>query len=149
MIIYVSMILWIPFIYFFYSLNHKEEIKHADYNLSQGKIEKVPIGYCILVFGFFVFWIGLRSGIADTSGDIRYFQIISSDFSTAWNTINWVGKSPGYDVIYLFSSIPALDKTTAGAAQIAAMNFPSFAFSLNSFNVSIKNSVSAKLLDPT
>lgn len=99
MIIYVSMILWIPFIYFFYSLSHKEEIKLADYNLSQGKIEKIPVGYCILIFGFFVFWIGFRSFIADTTADIAYFNNIPVDFTKAWGNINWNGKSPVYDVI--------------------------------------------------
>ena len=98
MIVYVSMILWIPLVYFFYSLNHKEEIKLSDYNLSQGKIVKAPIGYCILIFGFFVFWIGLRGSIADTGADIWNFNRIPSDFSTAWSNINWYGRCPGYDV---------------------------------------------------
>ena len=66
MIIYWSMILWVFLIYLVYSMTHKEEIKLTDYNIQQGIQKKIPLVYAVLVFGYFIFWIGMRSGIADT-----------------------------------------------------------------------------------
>lgn len=99
MIVYVSMVLWIPIIYLIYSINHQEQLKTVDSNLTSGVINRIPIGYCILIFGFFAFWIGIRSYIADTSANIGYFNALPSDFDTAWKSINWNGRCPGYDVI--------------------------------------------------
>lgn len=98
MIIYWSMILWVVLIYFVYSMGHKEEVMLTDYNIQQGIQKKIPIAYAIVVFGYFVFWIGMRKHVADTSTYIGMFQSVPSDFSTAWNQINWEGKNPGFDI---------------------------------------------------
>ena len=98
MIIYWSMILWVPLIYFVYSLNYKEEIMLTDYNIQQGIQKKIPIAYAILIFGYFIFWIGMRKYVADTTLYIGIFNLIPTDFSTAWSEINWEGKNPGFDI---------------------------------------------------
>lgn len=102
MIIYWSMILWVFLIYFVYSLTHKEEIQLTDYNIQQGIQKKIPIVYAILVFGYFIFWIGMRTGVADTAAYISIFNSISKDFSEGWSEINWDGKSPGFSIFNLF-----------------------------------------------
>lgn len=98
MIIYWSMILWVPLIYFVYSMGHKEEVMLTDYNIQQGIRKKIPLAYAIVVFGYFIFWIGMRKYVADTTAYINMFQSIPADFSTAWNQIAWEGKNPGFDI---------------------------------------------------
>lgn len=101
MIVYWSMVLWVPLIYFVYSLSHKEDIMCTDFNIRQGIIKKVPIGYAIVVFGYLIFWIGMRKGVADTGTYIAIFEKIPADFATGWSQINWDGKQPGFDVFNL------------------------------------------------
>lgn len=98
MIIYWSMILWVVLIYFVYSMGHKEEVMLTDYNIQQGIQKKIPLAYAIVVFGYFIFWIGMRKHVADTTAYIIMFQSIPADFSTAWNQIAWEGKNPGFDI---------------------------------------------------
>lgn len=102
MIIYWSMILWVFLIYLVYSMTHKEEIKLTDYNIQQGIQKKIPLFYAVLVFGYFIFWIGMRGYMADTSLYIVNFNAIPSDFSTAWSEIGWGGKGPGFDIFNVF-----------------------------------------------
>lgn len=98
MIIYWSMVLWVPLIFSLYSIGHKEEVMLTDYNIQQGIQKKVPLAYAIIVFGYFIYWIGMRTYVADTSTYISMFNSIPSDFSTAWNQIDWEGKNPGFDI---------------------------------------------------
>lgn len=102
MIIYWSMILWAPIIYFFYTANNKEAVKLTDYNINRGIQYKIPISYAIAVFAFFIFWIGMRTDIADTSTYIGMFDGVSTDFSYGWSQIDWEGKQPGFDIFNLF-----------------------------------------------
>ena len=102
MIIYWSMLLWVPLIYFIYSLNHKEDVMLVDYNIRQGIQKKVPIAYAIIIFGYYIFWIGMRKYIADTTQYIYSFNAIPNDFSEAWGEIDWDGKSPGFEVFNVF-----------------------------------------------
>lgn len=98
MIIYWSMVLWVPLIFSLYSIGHKEEVMLTDYNIQQGIRKKIPIAYAIVVFGYFIFWIGMRKYVADTTAYINIFESIPADFSTAWNQIDWEGKNPGFDI---------------------------------------------------
>lgn len=104
MIIYWSMLLWVPFIYIIYSVNRKgKEAKAAVPSLAETpleppKTEKFPLSYAIAIFAYFTFWIGMRGYIMDTSTYIRTFNSISPVFSTAWAEIDWEGKSPGFDI---------------------------------------------------
>lgn len=96
MIIYWSMVLWVPLIYFVYSMGHKEEVMLTDYNIQNGIQKKIPIAYAIIVFGYFIFWIGMRKYVADTTQYISSFNSIPSDFSTAWSQIDWNDKGPAF-----------------------------------------------------
>ena len=98
MIIYWSMVLWVVLIYFVYSMGHKEEVMLADYNIQQGIRKKVPLAYAIVVFGYFIFWIGMRKHIADTSVYIESFNRLSSNFDVAWASIDWDNKGPGWQI---------------------------------------------------
>ena len=102
MIIYWSMILWAPIIYFFYTANNKEAVKLTDYNINRGIQYKIPMSYAIVVFAYLIFWIGMRTYVADTSAYINTFNNISSDFSYGWSQIDWDGKRPGFDIFNLF-----------------------------------------------
>ncbi len=106
MIVYWSMIAWVLLFYFIYSLGHKNK---KEYNFACQSINniqqdnefvyhKIPYIYAILVFGYFVFWIGIRRYVADTSTYIGIFNSISTDFSTAWGNIDWENsKGPLFD----------------------------------------------------
>ena len=98
MIIYWSMVLWVPLLYFVYSMGHQEEVTLTDYNIHQGIQKKVPIAYAVIVFGYFIFWTGMRKYVADTKAYISGFEAIPTDFSVVWSQINWEGKSPGFSI---------------------------------------------------
>ena len=104
MIIYWSMLLCPLVVYFIYSVSCSKENNelYGDIltlnNKSTTISNKVPLFFCILIFGYFTFWIGMRTYIADTSQYILSFNVISSDFDTAWSNINWEGKGPIFEV---------------------------------------------------
>lgn len=52
----------------------------------------MPIAYAIIIFGYYIFWIGMRKYIADTTQYIYSFNAIPNDFSEAWGEIDWDGK---------------------------------------------------------
>lgn len=98
MIIYWSMMLWSPIVYLFYSLSNKEETMLKEYNIRQGIQKKLPISYCIAVFGYFIFWIGMRRNFGDTLAYINAFKRMPSDFSGVLESINWDSKGPVFDL---------------------------------------------------
>ena len=106
MIIYWSMIAWVLLFYFIYSLGHKNKKVYGFAGQSINNIQqdnefvyyKIPYIYAVFVFGYFVFWIGIRRYVADTVTYIPMFEAIPNDFSTAWNNIDWENsKSPLFD----------------------------------------------------
>lgn len=112
MIIYWSMLLWVPFIYIMYSASHKEKKELTNLNMPIEERKVFPLFYAVLIFAFFTFWIGMRGYIFDTSLYISGFNRIPSDFSTAWSEIEWDGKSPGFDVFnVLFKCFVSQDYT--------------------------------------
>lgn len=112
MIIYWSMLLWVPFIYIMYSASHKEKKELTNLNMPIEERKVFPLFYAVLIFAFFTFWIGMRGYIFDTSLYISEFNSIPSDFSTAWSEIDWDGKSPGFDIFnVLFKCVVSQDYT--------------------------------------
>ncbi len=110
MIIYWSMVLWVPIIYILYSLTHREDVLLLDYNIQNGIQKKVPLLYAFLTFGYLIFWIGMRTRVADTGAYEDSFDLIPNSFSVAWSQINWSGKRPGFDAIaVLFKSFISKD----------------------------------------
>lgn len=113
MIVYLSMILWVLLVYFFYSSTHRTQMisdENSNHQFSAELDKKIPILVCLLVFGYFIFWIGLRGDLADTGTDIWTFNNIPTSFPDAWNRINWDGRGPGYEMLaVLFKSFISKD----------------------------------------
>lgn len=101
MIIYWSMLLWVPLVYIVYSLNRKEEVVLADYNIRNGTYNKIPMSYAIAVFGYFTFWIGMRKYVADTTQYIYSFNMLTTDFREGISNFNWESKGWGFDLFTL------------------------------------------------
>lgn len=102
MIIYWSMLLWVPLVYLIYWALHREEVMLSDYNITEGRQTKLSWFYSILIFGFFVFWIGMRTYFADTGVYIAIFEGTPDNFTEGLQKINWEGKSPGFELFNLF-----------------------------------------------
>ena len=116
MIIYWSMLLCPLVVYFIYSVSYSKENNelYGDIltlnNKSTMISNKVPLFFCILVFGYFIFWIGMRTYVADTTLYIVIFNNRSLDFSTAWAEIDWEGKGPGFEIFsVIFKSFISAD----------------------------------------
>lgn len=77
MIIFISMILWVALMRLLLS----SEMKYAHIP-GGGHIYKVSHFAAILTMSYIVFWIGMRSGMADTRAYIYGFEIASQDIST-------------------------------------------------------------------
>lgn len=102
MIIYIFMLLWVPFIYFIYAANRRSNSVHADAVAPPNENKKFPLIYALLIFGFFTFWIGMRGPMFDTWLYIDGFEKLSPNFSESWADIDWDGKSPGFDIFNAF-----------------------------------------------
>ena len=108
MIIYWSMIFWVPFVYLIYEVNRKRKENRvlAIYGKPQmsetSVFDKVPISYALAVFGYFTFWIGMRGAMMDTWAYIEDYRNLPADFFEGWKHIDWDGKSPGFEIFNLF-----------------------------------------------
>lgn len=102
MSVYWSMLFCAPVIYLFYFYGNRETVELKNYNLRQGIVKKVPLIYAILIFGYFIFWIGMRTYFADTGAYIHKFENTNSNFSEGLENIDWDSKSPGFDLFTLF-----------------------------------------------
>lgn len=101
MIVYWSMLLWVPLVYIMYSITYKKKhVALTEYSLQQKTQDKVPIFFAILVFGYFIFWIGMRKYVADTTQYIWSFEKLTTNFSEGFLKIDWDGKGP---LFWLFS----------------------------------------------
>lgn len=116
MIIYISMLLCPLVVYMIYRGVQGRRVKSLVYApyASEEKInelfDKIPLIFCLLTFGYFIFWIGMRTHFADTSQYIISFNRIPDNFNDAWNSIDWEGKSPGFGIFnVLFKSFVSQD----------------------------------------
>lgn len=104
MIIYLSMLICPLIVYLFYRFTVGRKIKSLVYApyASDEKLEemfdKVPLIFCLVTFGYFIFWIGMRTVFIDTTQYIWSFRAIPNNFTEAWNKIEWDGKAPGFEV---------------------------------------------------
>lgn len=102
MIIYNSMIVWIVVLGIWNKLvmqaqgkSQRFEQKKRDY--------KVPMYLAILTFGYIIFWVGMRSGVADTRAYISMFEGYPTSLAAIpqyWDFSE--NKSPGFDTINIF-----------------------------------------------
>lgn len=96
MIIYNSMIIWIAVLGIFNHLAMQTRRKPFVTNLEESQ-HKVSMFLAIFTFGYIIFWVGMRSGVADTRAYITAFESYPSSLSTIsqyWNFSET--KSPGF-----------------------------------------------------
>lgn len=112
MIIYWSMLLWVPLMYFIYTAGKKSKpaLEGPVVNSKAEKAEKFSLLFSVLVFGYFTFWIGMRTYIFDTSLYIYGFNSIPKNLSKAWSQIDWSSKGPGFEAFkVLFKCLISTD----------------------------------------
>lgn len=96
MIIYNSMIVWIVVLGIWNKLVKQSQEKTQRFIQKQSDY-KVPMYLAILTFGYIIFWVGMRSGVADTRAYINSFNAYSSSLTTIpqyWDFSEY--KSPGF-----------------------------------------------------
>ena len=96
MIIYNSMIMWIVILGIWNNLMIRSKQRRYGSLARKGSYE-VPMYLAILTFAYIIFWVGMRSGVADTGTYIMGFNSCStslSDIPQYWNFAE--EKSPGF-----------------------------------------------------
>lgn len=96
MVIYNSMILWIVICGMFYYLAEQKKTKLND---CENKA-RVSMLCGIITYAYIIFWVGIRSGVADTATYIAMFKNYSTDLSVIpsyWNISQ--NKNPGFDTL--------------------------------------------------
>ncbi|MFQ7602196.1 EpsG family protein, partial [Faecalimonas umbilicata] len=96
MIIYNSMIIWIVVLGIWNKLVMQAQGETQRFTQKQ-RDYKVPMYLAILTFGYIIFWVGMRSGVADTKAYINSFNAYPSSLATIpqyWDFSE--NKSPGF-----------------------------------------------------
>lgn len=96
MIIYNSMIVWIVVLGIWNKLVKQSKEKTQRFVQKQ-KDYKVPMYLAILTFGYIIFWVGMRSGVADTRAYISMFEGYPTSLAAIpqyWDFSE--NKSPGF-----------------------------------------------------
>lgn len=135
MIIYWSMLLWVPFIYIIYSASGKKKKPITSQGTVTEDNTKFSLLFSILVFAYITFWIGMRGYIMDTGTYIGGFNSIPDDFSKAWSQIDWEGKSPGWDVFNVFFKCFVSDDYTWWLMTIAIISMVFIMIPLRKYSV--------------
>lgn len=136
MIIYWSMILWVPLIYVVYSTFNKDKVDLRDATIEEIIQNRIPIAYAIIIFGYFIFWVSIRKYVADTSQYISSFNNISADFSEAWGKINWSGsKGPLFEAIEVVFKCYISDDVTWFLTFIAIVSGVAVMLTLKKYSV--------------
>ncbi|MFR0667163.1 MAG: hypothetical protein ACLSIF_10895 [Faecalimonas umbilicata] len=96
MIIYNSMIVWIVVLGIGNKLVMQAQGKTQRFSQKE-RDYRVPMYLAILTFGYIIFWVGMRSGVADTKAYINAFNIYPSSLAAIpqyWDFSE--NKSPGF-----------------------------------------------------
>lgn len=96
MIIYNSMIVWIVVLGIWNKFVKQSQEKTQRFVQKQ-RDYKVPMYLAILTFGYIIFWVGMRSGVADTRAYISMFEGYPTSLATMlqyWDFSE--NKSPGF-----------------------------------------------------
>jgi hypothetical protein len=89
------MIVWIGFIGAIYNFKKNKEKQFV----SSCETDMVPKSVAILIFGYIIFWAGIRSGVADTAAYIASFNNYPSSLSGISNILSSESKAVGFDLI--------------------------------------------------
>lgn len=90
MVIYNSMIVWIAIVAVINNYMGNPEVECNDGS------KRIPIGMAILTFCYIIFWVGMRSGVADTATYISGFNNFGSSFKELSDIFS-NAKAPGFD----------------------------------------------------
>ena len=96
MAIYNSMILWIAILGIYNRISLRTKQRKCEMPQGHNKY-RVPMWLGVLTFGYIIFWVGMRSGVADTGTYITAFNTYPSDISIIpqyWDFSE--NKSPGF-----------------------------------------------------
>lgn len=97
------MIFWVLLVYFLFASTHKDRVHALNDVLEEGTINRISLGYALLIFGYFIFWIGIRKGIGDTSQYILTFESFPTDFSEFFKNFSWSdSKAPFFEIFEAF-----------------------------------------------
>lgn len=97
MIIYNSMILWIALIGVLYLMARNSPRGASKKQMN----DKVPMFTAIIVFSYIIFWIGVRSGVADTATYIAMFKACPKRLSYISEILASDSKARGFDIFQL------------------------------------------------
>lgn len=64
--------------------------------------DKIPMFAAVIVFMYIIFWIGMRSGVADTATYIAMFKACPTRLSYIFNILASDSKAKGFDIFQLF-----------------------------------------------
>lgn len=92
LIIYNSMIVWVCTVMFIWETYKVRRIQDFDEN------KRVPLQIAVLTFGYFIFWAGMRSGVADTAAYISMFNGFGSSFGDLAGAFS-NAKAPGFEIV--------------------------------------------------
>ena len=108
MIIYNSMIVWIVVLGIWNKLVRQSKEKTQRFVQKQ-KDYKVPMYLAILTFGYIIFWVGMRSGVADTRAYISMFEGYPTSLAAIpqyWDFSE--NKSPGFITFSILFTRPGM-----------------------------------------
>lgn len=93
MIVYWSMVLWTPIVYFFYFATKRENrIEQINREKKYSNPYKLSLFWALLLFGFFFFWMVIRKRTGDTVNYIGIYNNLTTDFGEGLSNIDWSGK---------------------------------------------------------
>lgn len=97
MIIYNSMIIWITIIGFLFNyISSKGSNKNNNLCETYNGKCTVPLLFAVLTFGYIIFWVGIRTGVADTAAYIQVFNAYPEDISSISEFWTLENKAPGF-----------------------------------------------------
>lgn len=112
MIIYNSMILWVTMLGMIYSIIHRNDRKYVNVSWIWG----------ILTFSYIIFWVGIRSGVADTAAYIAGFEDCPKNLGAIAGAFTSKSKAPGFIMLQIIFKTVISDNYHAWLMTIAVLS---------------------------
>ena len=90
------MIIWVAMIGILYSM-----IRNAKRGVQRENNNTVPMIWAMFTFAYIIFWVGIRSGVADTATYIAAFKAYPTNLSFISEILTSDSKSPGFEIVQL------------------------------------------------
>lgn len=117
MIIYNSMIIWVAMLGTLYSM-----IKNTNKGVQREKNNMVPMIWAIFTFAYIIFWVGIRSGVADTATYIASFKTCPTNLPFISEILTSDSKSPGFEIVQLLFKCVISENYHAWLMTIAVLS---------------------------